>query len=64
MAAPTKEQKRILDEKLRIIQHRISLAGGPKRAIKPGISRSELHKIPDKSSRPIKREIEIDSKQP
>lgn len=64
MAGPTKEQKRVLDEKLTIIEHRIALAGGPKRAIKPGVSRKEFHKILDKASRPIKREIESDSEQP
>jgi hypothetical protein len=34
MAGPTKEQKRILDRKLIIIQNRINLAGGPKKPIK------------------------------
>ena len=64
MAGPTKEQKRILDRKLAVIQNRISRAGGPKRAVIPGISRKRFHDTLDKASQPIKRETESDQEQP
>jgi len=63
MARPTKAQKKVLDEKLVVIQDRINRAGRAKRGVNLGASRVQFHEILDRASHPIKRP-QSDSEQP
>lgn len=61
MAAPTKDQKRRLDNKYeRVERHRRAISG--RKGISKGVSKKEFHSILERASQPIEKP-ESDSEQ-
>lgn len=54
MAKPTREQRKILEQKLEDVRRRERQGGEAKKPVSYGIARTELHRVLEKASQPIK----------